>query len=115
MFPTPPDQSVRLGPVAIGSLLILLALWHRPLLRWLELKPLSEVFTTPRFQHSAKITERLGRLFLMTFGIGFLIQGVGAIFLPADITSAVSWAVLALSGLIVLAMAGVVLAHRNPQ
>ena len=72
MFPTSSDQSTGIAPVAIGGLAILLALWNKSLLRLIGLKPLSELFTTPRFQRSARITKRLGRLLLMIFGIGFL-------------------------------------------
>ena len=113
MFPTSSDRSIGIVPVAIGGIAILLALWNKPLLRWIRLKPLSEVFTTPRFRRSARITQWLGRLFLAIFGIGFLVQGIGARYLPDDLTSAVSLAVLGLAGLILLAMVGVILAHRK--
>jgi hypothetical protein len=95
----------------MGGLTILLALLNRQLLRFIGLKPLSEVFTTPRFQRSAKITEKLGQLFLVVFGVGFLVQGVGPLFLPNEATLAVAIATAGLSGLIVLAMIGVVLAN----
>jgi hypothetical protein len=80
-------------------------------LRFIGLKPSSEVFTSPRFQRSAKITEKLGRLFLVVFGVGFLVQGVGSLFLPNEATLTVAIATVGLSGLIVLAMFGVVLAN----
>jgi len=72
---------------------------------------MSEVFTNPNFQHSARITEKLGRLFLVVFGVGFLVQGVGTQFLSSEVTYAFSITVSGLSGLIILAMFIVVLAN----
>jgi hypothetical protein len=95
----------------IGFLIILLALLNKQLLRWIGIKPMSELFTNPKFQRSAKITEKLGRLFLVVFGIGYLVQGIGTQFLSSEVTYAVSIIVLGLSGLIILAMFGVVLAN----
>ncbi len=111
MFQIPTDQTMMIFPLIIGSLAILLALLDKQLLRFMGLKPLSEVFTTPRFQSSAVIIDKLGRLFLVIFGVGFLIQGAGPRFLSGEVADAISWGVLGLSGLIVLAMIGVVLAH----
>jgi hypothetical protein len=96
---------------SIGILIILLALLNKQLLRWIGIKPMSEVFTNPNFQRSARITEKLGRLFLVVFGAGFLVQGVGTQFLSSAVTYAVSITVLGLSGLIILAMFIVVLAN----
>ncbi len=111
MLQTSNGQATVIFPLFIGSLAILLALLDKQLLRLIGLKPLSEAFTTRRFQHSAKITEKLGRLFLLVFGAGFLIQGVGAQFLSSGATYAVSIILLGLAGLIILAMFGVVLAN----
>lgn len=111
MFQTSNDQTIVLFPLFIGSLAILFALLNRQLLRFIGLKPLSEVFTTPRFQRSAKITEKLGRLFLLVFGVGSLIQGAGTQFLSSEVTYTVSITILGLLGLIILAMFGVVLAN----
>jgi hypothetical protein len=96
---------------SIGFLIILLALLNKQLLRWMGIKPMSEVFTNPKFQHSAKITEILGRLFLVVFGVSFLVQGIGTRFLSRETTYMVSITVAGLSGLIVLAMFIVVLAN----
>jgi hypothetical protein len=95
----------------IGFLFILLALLNKQLLRWIGIKPMSEVFTNPNFQHSARITEKLGQLFLVVFGVGFLVQGAGTQFLSSEATYIVSIIILGLSGLIILAMCGVVLAN----
>ena len=111
MFQTSNDQMIVIFPLFIGSLAILFALLNRQLLRFIGLKPLSEVFTTPRFQRSARITEKLGRLFLLVFGVGFLVQGVGPLFLPNKAILGVAIATVGLIVLILLAMFGVVLAN----
>ena len=95
----------------IGFLFILLALLNQRLLRWMGFKPMNEVFTNPNFQRSAKITEKLGRLFLVVFGVGLLVQGIGPQFLSSEITYTVSIIVAGASGLIVLVMFGVTLAN----
>jgi hypothetical protein len=96
---------------SIGFLIILLALLNKKLLRWMGMKPMSEVFTNPRFQRSAKITEKLGQIFLVVFGVSFLVQGVGSQFLSSEVIYTVAITVLGLSGLIILAMFIVVLAN----
>jgi hypothetical protein len=95
----------------IGFLFILGALLNKQLLRWMGIKPRSEVFTIPNFQRSAKITEKLGRLLFMVLGIGFLVQGVGTQFLSSEVTYIVSIILSGLLGLIILAVFIVVLAN----
>jgi hypothetical protein len=111
MFQTPNDQTIVIFPLFMGTLAILLALFNRQLLRFIKIKPSSEVFTTPRFQRSAKITEKLAQLFLLVFGVGFIVQGVGPRFLSSEVTYTVSIIILGLSGLIILAAVGFVLAN----
>jgi hypothetical protein len=106
-------QIESIFPTLLGVLCILLALLNQQLLRWIGLRPLSEVFTTPRFQRSARITEKLGRLFLVIFGIGLLFQGVGPGLLPGGVSYLISIVVLGLSALILLTMIGVILANRK--
>ena len=95
----------------IGFLFILLALINKRLMRWIGIKPMSEVFTNPNFRRSAKITEKLGRLLFIFLGAGFFVQGLGSQFLSGEITYMVSITILGLSGLLLLAGAGVVLAN----
>ncbi len=96
---------------AIGILIILAALFNKRLLRWIKMRPMSEMFSTPKFQRSAKITEILAQIFLVVFGVSFLFQGVGARFLSSETTYTVSVVILGMSGLIVLTMFIVVLAN----
>ena len=99
----------------VGVLSLLLALLNKQLLRWIGIKPMSELFTNPNFQHSARITEKLTRLFFLIFGIGFLFQGLGSPYFSSDIFYKISYAILGLSGLIVLAIIGVNLANRKAK
>jgi hypothetical protein len=111
MFQTQNIQTTAIFPTILGSFVILLALFNRQLLQFIMIKPLSEVFTTPRLQRSAKVTEKLGVLFLAIFGIGFLVQGIGPQFLSNKETHTISITILGLSGLIFLVAVGVVLAN----
>ena len=99
-------QTISIFPILMGCLAIVLALLARPLLRLVGLKPRSEVFTNPRFQRAAKITENLVRLFLLVVGAGFLVRGVGPLFLPDAVTQLVEIASVGLSVLIVLVVIG---------
>jgi len=107
----PNNHTIMILLSSIGILFILLALLNKQLLRWIGIKPMSEVFTNPNFQRSARITEKLGRLFLVVFGVGYIVQGVGPLFLSSEVTYRVSITVAGLSGLIILAMFIVVLAN----
>ena len=111
MFQASNEQTIAIFPLLMGSLAILLALFNRQLLRFIKIKPLSEVFTNPRFQRSAKITEKLAQLFLVVFGISSLVQGIGPLFLSSETTYIISITILGLSGLIILAMFIVVFAN----
>ena len=107
MFQQTIAQTIAIFPLFVGCLAISLALFERQLLRFIGLKPRREAFTNPRFQRSAKITEDLGRLFLLVIGAGFLVQGVGPLFLPNNLTRFVMIISVVLSGLIVLVVIGV--------
>ncbi|HQX01692.1 MAG TPA: hypothetical protein PLQ94_06250 [Anaerolineales bacterium] len=95
----------------VGVLSLLLALLNKQLLRWIGFKPMSELFTNPNFQRSARITENLVRLFWLVFGISFLFQGLAAPFFSSDVFYKISYAILGLSGLIVLTIIGINIAN----
>jgi hypothetical protein len=96
---------------SIGILIILLALFNKQLLRWIKIRPPSEVFINPKFQRSAKITEKLGQVFLAVFGLSLLVQGAGPQFFSSEVTYTVSVIVSWTSGLILLTMFIVVFAN----
>jgi hypothetical protein len=95
----------------IGVITILFGLLNRRLLQLIVLKPLSESLTTPNLQHSSRPIEHIGRWVLITLGMSFLVQGLGKQFLSGEITYRISLTLLGLSGLMILAMIGVMIAN----
>jgi len=94
----------------LGLLLILLGIFNRQLLRVLDIKPMSEVFTIPSLTHSSRVIEKLGRWLVIMLGMSFLVQGLGRT-LPADISSKIVVSLLALVGLMLLTMIGITIAN----
>jgi hypothetical protein len=93
-----------------GIVTILLGIFNRQILRLLGLKPTSEVFTTPNLKHSSRIIEKIGRWLVITLGVSFLVQGLGGA-LPHDISYKISFSLLGLSGLMILAIIGITIAN----
>jgi hypothetical protein len=104
------DQIYVIVNLIAGCLVILSALFSRQLQRLMGTKPRSEMFTNPSLQRAEKIIELLGRLLLVVFGLGFLVQGPGSLYLPARATYTLSIIIYGLAGLILLAGLGVYLA-----
>ena len=94
----------------LGIVTILVGIFNRQMLRLLGFKPMSEVFTTPNLKHSSRIIEQLGRWLVITLGVGFLVQGLGRA-LPDDTTYKISFSLLGLSGLMLLAIIGITIAN----
>lgn len=93
----------------LGLLVVLLGMFNRQILRFLGIKPMSEVFTIPRLTHSSRVIEKLGRWLVIILGISFLIQGLGSL-LPNGLSSEISFALLGLAGLMIVAMIGITIA-----
>jgi len=110
MFKASQDQLYVIVNLIGGILVILSALFSRQLQRLLGIKPRSELFTNPRFQRAEKILEQLGRILMFIFGLGFLVQGPGSLYLPAGTTYSISIAIYGLAGLLLLAVLGVYIA-----
>lgn len=89
--------------IIVGSLVILLGIFNAQMLRLLGLKPLSEVFTTPNIKRSSRTIEQIGRWLVITLGLSFLVQGLGAA-IPYDVGYKISSVLLGLSTLLLLAM-----------
>lgn len=104
-------QAIRLFPLIIGVLTILLGLFGNRLSLAFGLRPMSEGFTNPRFQRSAKVTELLGRLLLVVIGASFLVEGVGPWLFSAEVVGVLSTVLLVSSILILLVIIGVVIVH----
>jgi cation transporter-like permease len=102
------DEGIMIFPFIIGGIAILLAIFGNRTLQATGLKSRSELFKNPRFQQSAEVTEWLGRLFLLAFGVGYLVEGVGGLWFSAEVVDVVSAVFLVVAVLIVLVMVGVV-------
>jgi hypothetical protein len=94
----------------LGTLVILLGLFNKQLLRLLRLKPMSEVFTTSNLKQSSKLIERIGRWLVITLGVSFLVQGLGTA-LSDDISYLISSVLLGLSALLLVAIFGIAIAN----
>ena len=115
MFQTSNAQTIIIFPLLMGGLAILIAVFYRQLMRFIRIKPLYDVYTNPRLQRSARITENLVRLFFVLFGLGFLVDGIGPRFLPGEATYIASMVLIGLAGLVTLAAIVVVLANWKPK
>ncbi len=105
------DEGVKIFPFIIGGIAILLAIFGNRTLQATGLKSRSELFKNPRFQRSAEITEWLGRLFLLAFGVGYLVEGVGGLWFSPEVVDVVSAVLLGLAVLIVVVMVVVVVVN----
>jgi hypothetical protein len=96
--------------IILGMVLILAGIFNRQILGRLGFRPLSETVTTPNLKHSTKSIEQIGRWLLITLGISFLVLGLGDV-LPDGFSSAISYMLLGLACLMLLAMIGITIAN----
>jgi hypothetical protein len=94
----------------LGMVTILMGIFNRQMLRLLGFKPMSEVIATPNLKRSSRIIEQIGRWLVMTLGVSFLVLGLGEV-LPNDMSHKISFALLGLSGLMILAIIGITIAN----
>ena len=94
----------------IGIVTILLGIFNRQMLRLLGFQPMSEVFTTPNLKRSSRIIEQIGRWIVITLGASFLVPGLGKV-LSNDMTYKISFSLLGLCGLMLLAIIGITIAN----
>ena len=87
----------------LGSVLLIMGLFNKQMLRLMGLKLMSEVFTTPSLKRSSRRVERIGRWFVIVLGIGFLVHGLGAA-LPGQAASVISFLLSGVSALLLVAM-----------
>ena len=71
---------------------------------------MSEVVVTPNLKHSSKTIEQIGRWLVITLGVSFLVLGLGGA-LPNNISYRISFSLLGLSGLMLLAIIGITIAN----
>jgi hypothetical protein len=93
-----------------GTVTILIGIFNRQMLRLLGFKPISEVITTPNLKYSSRIIEQIGRWLVITLGVSFLVLGLGGA-LPNDISHKISFSLLGLSSLMLLAIIGITIAN----
>ena len=94
----------------LGMVVILMGIFSKQLLRLLGFKPMSEVVVTPNLKHSSKTIEQIGRWLVITLGVSFLVLGLGGA-LPNNISYRISFSLLGLSGLMLLAIIGITIAN----
>ena len=94
----------------LGTAQILMGIFNRQMLRLLGLKPLSEVITTPNLKHASAKIEQITRWLVISLGVSFLVFGLGRV-LPKDISYKVSFALLGLSGLMLILIIGITFAN----
>jgi len=94
----------------LGIVLLVMGLFNKQMLRWIGLKPMSEVFTTPRLKNSSRRVERIGRWLVIVLGIGFLVHGLGTA-LPGQVASVISSLSTGVSALLLVAMFVVAIAN----
>jgi hypothetical protein len=93
-----------------GTVTILMGIFNREIMRLVGLKPMSEVIATPNLKHSSRIIEQIGRWLVITLGVSFLVLGLGEA-LPNDMSNKISFSLLGLSGLMLLAIIGITIAN----
>ena len=93
-----------------GAVTILMGIFNGQILRFLGFKPMSEVIATPNLKRSSRMIEQIGRWLVITLGVSFLVLGLGEA-LPNDISNKISFSLLGLSGLMLLAIIGITIAN----
>lgn len=94
----------------LGMVTILAGIFNRPILRLLNVKPMSEVLTTPDLKHSSRRIEQIARWLVITLGVSFLSQGLGGT-LPGDLGDQISYLLLGLAVLLFLTIVGITVAN----
>lgn len=94
----------------LGIVMILMGILNRQILRLLGIKPVSEVITTANLKRSSKTIEQIRRWLVITLGVSFLVLGLGEM-LPNNLSRNLSFFLLGLSGLMLLAIFGITIAN----
>jgi len=93
----------------LGAVMILMGIFNRQMLRLFGYKPASEIMVSPNLKRSSKIVEQIGRWLLITLGVSFVVFGLGVV-LPARISYLISFFLIGLSTVMLLAMIAITLA-----
>jgi hypothetical protein len=107
-----PESPVMPLPLLLfGLLAILLGLFGPALNRRLGIGDRARYFTVPHFRQTAQWTTRLGQAVLLLFGGGLLMQAVGGRVLAQETAVFLSYILLTLAVLCILAMIGLTVRH----
>ena len=90
--------------------MIFMGIFNKQLLHLLGIRPMSETFTTPNLKHSSRVTENILRWVQINLGLSFLVLGLGEA-LPNYISYKISFLLIGLSGLMILASIGITIAN----
>jgi hypothetical protein len=90
----------------LGFLLVLAGIFHRQVLPSFGIKPMSDVFSDPSLARSRRLIEKLAQWLVITIGISFLVQGLAGV-LPNPLNSILSFLLLGVAGLMILAVIGI--------
>lgn len=91
----------------LGLLLLMGGLFMSQINRRLGLGNRSELFTNPRFQHSARLIERISSFAQVSLGLGMFLQGIGSILNIHVILNVFSFFLLGLAGIGILVILGI--------
>jgi hypothetical protein len=108
--PLPESPATPLSLLLFGLLFILLGLFGPVLNRRLGIGDRERYFTVPHFRQTAQWTTRLGQAVMLLLGAGLFMQAVGR-WLGTEMAVFLSYILLALAVLCVLAMMGLTLRH----
>jgi phosphoglycerol transferase MdoB-like AlkP superfamily enzyme len=98
----------------LGSVLLILGLFNKQMLRLMGLKPMSEVFSMPSLRSSSRRVEQIGRWLVIALGMAFLVHGLGNT-LPERVDSAISSLFVGASALLLVAMFVIAIANGKAQ
>jgi hypothetical protein len=108
--PLPESPATPLSLLLFGLLFILLGLFGPVLNQRLGIGDRERYFTVPHFRQTAQWTSRLGQAVMLLLGAGLFMQAVGR-WLGTETAVFLSYILLALAVLCVLAMIGLTLRH----
>ena len=96
--------------LSLGLLLILAGIFHRKILSFLGIKPLSAVFANPGRAQSTRLIEKIGQWLVITLGLNFLVQGLNGV-LPDHLSTLFSFVLFGFVSLMILGIIGITIAH----
>jgi hypothetical protein len=94
----------------LGAVMILMGIFNRQMMQIFGLKPMSEVFTIANLKRSSRLIEKIGRWALIVLGVSFVVQGLGGT-LSDELRYPISFALIGLSGLMILVIIGITIAN----